>query len=386
MTTLPATERLLLGPGPSPVPPRVMRAMAAPVLGHLDPALLDLMDDIRTSLGRVFRAPEGSLALAVSGTGTSGMEAAVANLVAPGTRVVSVVNGYFGARLADMAARYGGDVRRIEGEWGRAIDPGAVQRALEEGGADVVAAVHAETSTGVENPIAEIAAAGRAHDALVLVDAVTSLGGMPLDVSAWAVDACYSGSQKCLGAPSGLAPLVFTPRALARRVPCRSFYLDLGLLQDYWVGRKYHHTIAATLVYALREALLVVEEEGLEARWARHKRHHQVLTSGLEAMGLPLYPPAGERLWTLHTVRVPAGVDEAAVRRDLREAFNIEIGAGMGPLAGKVWRVGLMGAGSVPASILVLLGALEHILRRMGHPVAPGAGTGAALDALTADH
>ena len=383
MTTLPSTERLLPGPGPRPVPPRVMRAMAAPVLGHLDPALLDLMDDVRASLARVFRAPEGSLALAVSGTGTSGMEAAVANLVAPGTRVVSVVNGYFGARLAEMATRYGGDVRRVEGEWGRAIDAGALGRALDAGGADLVAVVHAETSTGVQNPVPEIAAAARAHDALVLVDAVTSLGGMPLDISAWDVDACYSGSQKCLGAPSGLAPIVFAPRALARRVACRSFYLDLALLADYWVARKYHHTIAATLVYALREALTIVEEEGLEARWARHERHHRVFTAGLEAMGMPLYPPAGERLWTLHTVRVPEGVDEAAVRRDLRERFDIEIGAGMGPLAGKVWRVGLMGAGSAPSSILLLLGALEHILRQMGHPVQPGAGTAAALQALS---
>jgi alanine-glyoxylate transaminase/serine-glyoxylate transaminase/serine-pyruvate transaminase len=359
-----------------------MRAMAAPVLGHLDPALLDLMDDVRASLARVFRAPEGSLALAVSGTGTSGMEAAVANLVAPGTRVLSVVNGYFGARLAEMATRYGGDVRRVEGEWGRAIDPGAVRHALEESGADLVAVVHAETSTGVQNPVPEIAAAARAHEALVLVDAVTSLGGMPLDVSAWDVDACYSGSQKCLGAPSGLAPVVFTPRALARRVACRSFYLDLGLLGEYWVGRKYHHTIAATLVYALHEALAIVEEEGLEARWARHERHHRVLTAGLDAMGLPLYPPAGERLWTLHTVRVPDGVDEAAVRRDLRDQFNIEIGAGMGPLAGKVWRVGLMGAGSAQSSILILLAALEHILARLGHAGEPGAGTAAALKAL----
>ena len=382
MTTLPATERLLLGPGPSPVPPRVMRAMAAPVLGHLDPALLALMDDVRASLGRVFRAPEGSLALAVSGTGTSGMEAAVANLVAPGTRVVCVVNGYFGGRLAEMAARYGGDVRRVEGEWGRAIDPDAVRRALDQGSADLVTVVHAETSTGVQNPVRAIAAAAHAHEALVLVDAVTSLGGMPLDVAGWDIDACYSGSQKCLGAPSGLAPIVFTPRALARKVACRSFYLDLTLLEDYWVGRKYHHTIAATLVYALREALAIVEEEGLESRWARHERHHCVLTAGLDAMGLPLYPPAGERLWTLHTVRVPDGVDEAAVRRDLREEFNIEIGAGMGPLAGKVWRVGLMGAGSVTSSILILLGALEHILGRMGHPMQPGAGTGAALHAL----
>jgi alanine-glyoxylate transaminase/serine-glyoxylate transaminase/serine-pyruvate transaminase len=359
-----------------------MRAMAAPVLGHLDPSLLDLMDEVRAALGRLFRAPEGSLALAVSGTGTSGMEAAVANLVAPGRRVLVVVNGYFGARIAEMAARYGGSVRRVEGEWGRAIDPDAVRVALAESGAEVVAVVHAETSTGVQNPVAEIAAAARAHDALVLVDAVTSLGGMPVDVAAWGVDACYSGSQKCLGAPSGLAPLVLTPRALGRTVACRSFYLDVALLQEYWVGRKYHHTIAATLVYALREALAIVEEEGLESRWARHERHHRVFAAGLEAMGLSLYPPHGERLWTLHTVSVPAGVDEAAVRRDLREQFNIEVGAGMGPLAGKVWRVGLMGAGSAPASILVLLAALEQLLGRAGHPLQPGAATAAALQAL----
>jgi alanine-glyoxylate transaminase/serine-glyoxylate transaminase/serine-pyruvate transaminase len=359
-----------------------MRAMATPVLGHLDPALLDVMDSLRAALARVFRAPEGSLALAVSGTGTSGMETAVANLVAPGTRVVVVVNGYFGGRIAELAARYGGEVHRVEGEWGRAIDAEAVRRAAAAHGADVVAVVHAETSTGVRHPVPEIAAAARERDALLLVDAVTSLGGMPVDVSAWGADVCYSGSQKCLGAPSGLAPIVFTPRALARRAPCRSFYLDIGLLQDYWVERKYHHTIAATLVYALREALAMVEEEGLEMRWARHERHHQVLTAGLEAMDLPLYPPEGERLWTLHTVRVPDGVDEAAVRRELREGYGIEIGAGMGPLAGKVWRVGLMGAGSVPSSILVLLGALERVLRTAGHAARAGAGTGAALQAL----
>ncbi|HEX2310161.1 MAG TPA: alanine--glyoxylate aminotransferase family protein [Vicinamibacterales bacterium] len=382
MTSIPSIERVLLGPGPSPVPARVMRAMTTPVLGHLDPALLEVMDHVRAALARVFRAPEGSLALAVSGTGTSGMEAAVANLVAPGTRVVVVVNGYFGGRIAEMAGRYGAEVHRVEGEWGRAIDPEAVRRAAAAHGADVVAVVHAETSTGVRNPVSEIASAARERDALVLVDAVTSLGGMPVDVGAWSADVCYSGSQKCLGAPSGLAPIVFTPRALARRAPCRSFYLDIGLLQDYWVERKYHHTIAATLVYALREALAIVEEEGLEARWARHQRHHQVLTAGLEAMDLPLHPPPGERLWTLHTVRVPDGVDEAAVRRELREGFGIEIGAGMGPLAGKVWRVGLMGAGSVPSSILLLLGALERVLRCAGHDARPGAGTGAALQAL----
>ena len=382
MTSIPSIERVLLGPGPSPVPARVMRAMTTPVLGHLDPALLDVMDRLRAALARVFRAPEGSLALAVSGTGTSGMETAVANLIAPGTRVVVVVNGYFGGRIAEMAARYGAAVHRVEGEWGRAIDPETVRRAAAAHGADVVAVVHAETSTGVRNPVPEIAAAARERDALVIVDAVTSLGGMPVDVASWGADVCYSGSQKCLGAPSGLAPIVFTPRALARRAPCRSFYLDIGLLQDYWVERKYHHTIAATLVYALCEALAIVEEEGLEARWARHERHHQVLTAGLEAMDLPLYPPTGERLWTLHTVRVPDGVDEAAVRRELREGFGIEIGAGMGPLAGKVWRVGLMGAGSVPSSILLLLGALERVLRSAGHAARAGAGTGTALQAL----
>jgi alanine-glyoxylate transaminase/serine-glyoxylate transaminase/serine-pyruvate transaminase len=359
-----------------------MRAMAAPVLGHLDPLLLELMDDVRAALGRVFRAPEGSVALATSGTGTSGMEAAVANLVGPGTRVLAVVNGYFGERIAEMATRYGGEVQRVVGEWGRAIDPEAVVRALREHGADVVTIVHAETSTGVLNPVPAVAAAARDRDAIVLVDTVTSLGGMPVDLAAWGADACYSGSQKCLGAPSGLAPLAFTRRALERRVACRSFYLDISLLQDYWVGRKYHHTIAATLVYALREALAIVEEEGLEIRWARHERHHHMFTAGLEGMGLSLYPPRGERLWTLHTVRVPDGVDEAAVRRDLREEFNIEIGAGIGPLAGKVWRIGLMGAGSIPSSILVLLGALERILQRSGAHVAAGAGTAAALGAL----
>jgi alanine-glyoxylate transaminase / serine-glyoxylate transaminase / serine-pyruvate transaminase len=359
MHPLAATERLLLGPGPSPVSARVMRAMATPVLGHLDPALLASMDDVRAALVRLFQAPEGSLALAVSGTGTAGMETAIANLVEPGTRVVVVVNGYFGARIAEMAARYGADVRRIEGEWGRSIDADAVAYSLAAQPADIVAVVHAETSTGVENPVPAIAAAAHAHGALVLVDAVTSLGGMPLDVAGWGVDACYSGSQKCIGAPSGLAPIVFTPAALARRVACRSFYLDLRLLEDYWVDRKYHHTIGATLVYALREALAAIEEETLAARWARHKRNHQALVAALDVLGLSLLPPQGERLWTLHTVKVPAGVDEAAVRTGLRERFNIEVGAGIGPLAGKVWRIGLMGAGSTDASIATLIAALR---------------------------
>jgi alanine-glyoxylate transaminase / serine-glyoxylate transaminase / serine-pyruvate transaminase len=223
--------------------------------------------------------------------------------------------------------------------------------------------VHAETSTGVENPVRAIAQIARAHDALLVADTVTSLGGMPVDVATWDIDAAYSAGQKCLGAPSGLAPVVFTPRALERRVPCRSFYLDLGLLQDYWCGRRYHHTLSSNLAFALAEALAEVEEEGLEARWARHERHHRALIEGLDDMGLSLLPPAGERLFTLHTVRVPDGVEEAAIRTALREAWNIEVGAGMGPLAGRIWRIGLMGAGSTPDALAVLLAALRATLR-----------------------
>jgi alanine-glyoxylate transaminase / serine-glyoxylate transaminase / serine-pyruvate transaminase len=378
---LPASERLLLGPGPSPVSPRVLRAMGAPVLSHLDPDLLALMDELRGQLQRTFRAPEGSFALAVSGTGTTAMECAVANLVTKGTRVVSLVGGYFADRLAQMCARHEGQVLRLETEWGRACDPEILRRALADHRADLVTVVHAETSTGVLNPVAEVADLAREHGALSLVDAVTSYGAHPLDLEAWGVDACYSCAQKGIGAPSGLAPLVFTPRAMAARVTPESYALDLGLLEDYWVRRKYHHTLCASLVYALREALTMVEEEGLEPRWARHQRNHLALADGLKAMGLDLLPPPTERLWTLNAVRVPEGVDEAAARKMLLQEFNLEIGAGLGPLAGRIWRVGFMGAGSTPNVILLFLAALEAALRRQGFPLPPGAGTAAALGA-----
>ena len=369
MSLLPDTDRILLGPGPSLTAPRVMRAMASPTLSHLDPVVTALLDDVRARLGRVFRAPEGSFAFAVSGTGTSGMEAAVANLVQSGTRVLVVVTGYFGDRLAQICQRYGAIVTRLEVEWGRACDPEKLRQALAAQGTDIVAMVHAETSTGVLNPIKEMAAIARQHDALVLVDAVTSLGGHPLDVAAWGIDACYSCTQKCLGAPSGLAPIVFTPRALERKVACRSFYLDVSLLEDYWLRRKYHHTMSSTLIYALDEALAMVEEEGLEARWERHERNHHAFLDGLKSLGLSVLPPQGERLWTLNTVRVPDGVNEAAVRKHLFDKFNIEIGAGLGPLAGTIWRVGLMGASSAPRLIVLLLGALESALAQQGHQV-----------------
>jgi alanine-glyoxylate transaminase / serine-glyoxylate transaminase / serine-pyruvate transaminase len=332
MSLLPDTDRILLGPGPSLTAPRVMRAMASPTISHLDPQMLRLLDDVRERLGRVFRAREGSFAFAVSGTGTSGMETTVANLVKEGTRATVVVTGYFGDRLAQMCERYGASVTRLNVEWGKSCDPDALRAQLKATPAD----------------------------------AVTSLGGMPLDVGAWEIDAAYSCTQKCLGGPAGLAPVVFGPRALEKRVKCRSFYFDLSLLEDYWLRRKYHHTMSSTLVYALYEALSIVEEEGLDKRWARHERNHRALVASLAELGLSMLPAEPDRLWTLNAVRVPEGVDDAAARMHLLDEFNMEIGAGLGPLAGKIWRVGLMGASSSPRLIVLLRGALESALAKQG--------------------
>jgi len=264
-----------------------------------------------------------------------------------------------------MATRYGGEVNRVDAEWGRAIDAEQVRRALKESHADVVTIVHAETSTGVLNPVKEVAAIAREHGALVIVDAVTSLGGMPLDVAGWGLDAVYSCSQKCLGAPSGMSPIVFSPRALEKKVPCRSFYFDIALLEDYWVRRKYHHTMSASLIYALREALAGVEEEGLPARWARHQRNHLAFVKALDRIGLSILPSPAERLWTLNAVKVPPGVDDAAVRTYLLHNHNIEIGAGLGPLAGKVFRIGLMGTSSSQELVDLLSAALEKGLNSL---------------------
>lgn len=379
---LPATERILLGPGPSLIAPRVMRALAAPVLSHLDPDFVPMLDDVRASLQRVFRADDKALTIATSGTGTSSMESAVANTVKDGTRGVVIVTGYFGDRLAQMFARYGATVRRIDVEWGRAVDPQALRDELKKGAADVIGIVHAETSTGVRNPVKELAAIAREAGALTVVDTVTSLGGHEVDMAGWGIDVAYSCSQKCIGAPSGMSPIAVSGAARARLVPCRSFYLDLTLLEDYWVSRKYHHTLSTSLVYALREALLMVEEEGLEQRWARHEKHHLALAAGVEAMGLSLVPPPAERLWTLNAVRAPQGVDEASVRKTLLRTFNIEVGAGLGTLAGKIWRVGLMGASSTPQTVLQFMAALESALAANGHAAPPGAGVGAAAKHL----
>jgi alanine-glyoxylate transaminase/serine-glyoxylate transaminase/serine-pyruvate transaminase len=364
------------------IPPRVIRAMAAPMLSHLDPDFIAIMDDVRTRLHRLFRADHDAFTIAISGTGTSAMETAVANSVRDGTRVLIVVTGYFGDRLAQMCDRYGGRVRRMEVEWGRAADPQKLVEELRKERADIVGVVHAETSTGVRNPVEDLARVAREHGAMTIADMVTSLGGHPVDMERWGIDLAYSCTQKCVGAPSGLAPIAVAGPARARTFKCRSFYLDLNLLEDYWLNRKYHHTMSASLIYALREALLMIEEEGLDARWARHERHHQVLAAGLAAMGLTLLPPPAERLWTLNAVRVPEGVDEASIRRMLLQTFNIEVGAGLGPLAGRIWRVGLMGASSTPHALLLFLGALEAALAAHGHRVTAGAGVAAAAAAL----
>lgn len=361
---LPTTERLLLGPGPSPVSSRVTAALGAPARSHLDPEMVAILDDVRARIARVIRAPDGALAIAVSGTGTSAMEAAVANLVEPGRRALAIVSGYFGDRLAQMLTRYGATVDRLPVEWGRAVDPAAVEQALARASYDLVTVVHAETSTGVRNPVESIVPLAHAKNALVIVDAVTSLGAIPIVMAAWRADVCYACSQKGLGAPSGLSPIVFTARALERRVPCRSFYLDLSLLAAYWLDRKYHHTISAPLVYALHTALQEVEEEGLEARWARHESVHHRLVAGLGGQGIGLLPPTADRLWNLNAVCVPDGVDEAAVRSALLTQHHIEIGAGLGPLAGRIWRVGLMGFGATSENVDRLLAALSDALEK----------------------
>jgi alanine-glyoxylate transaminase/serine-glyoxylate transaminase/serine-pyruvate transaminase len=360
---LPTTERLLLGPGPSPVSDRVQAALAAPPRSHLDPELVRLLDDVRARLARTFRAPAGALVLATSGTGTSAMETAVANLAQPGIRALAVVNGYFGDRLAGMLSRYGATVDRLDLEWGRAADPEAVERALDRAAYDVVSIVHGETSTGVRNPVADITRAARARqDVLVIADTVTTLGAVPVDMSAWEVDVCYACSQKGLGAPSGLSPIALSPRALERLVPCRSFYLDIRLIEDFWVRRKYHHTISAPLVYALDVALEEVEDEGLELRWDRHARVHRQFVDALAGIGLSLFPPEADRLWSLNAVSVPEAMNEGAVRVHLLQHHGIEIGAGLGPLAGKIWRVGLMGSGAIPANVDRLMQALPGAL------------------------
>jgi alanine-glyoxylate transaminase/serine-glyoxylate transaminase/serine-pyruvate transaminase len=378
--TINVPDRLLLGSGPSPVPQRVLDALALPTIGHLDPAFGALMDDVAAGLRAAFRTTN-AVALPVSGTGSAGMEAMVANLVRPGDRVICGVHGLFGERMADELARHGATVVRVEAEWGRAIPTSALLAAAEEP-FSALFVVHAETSTGVAQPLDGLADACRAHDALLLVDCVTSLGGHPLDLDAAGVDAAFSGTQKCLNAPPGLAPLTVGERALPRirdgRVP--SWYFDLSLVLGYWLKtadapRAYHHTAPINLVYALAEALAIVHEEGLEARWARHERAHHALRDALAVFGLERLAPDGEQLHSLLAVRLPDGVEDAPIRVPLLTEDGIEISGGLGPLAGRAWRIGVMGEGARPEP-------QERLVRALGARL--GGDTASAVAALHA--
>lgn len=383
----PAT-RLLMGPGPSNVHPRVLRAMAMPLVGHLDPDFLKIMDETQALLRFVMQT-QNRLTIPVSGTGSAGMEAAFCNVIEPGDAVLIGVNGVFGTRMSDVAERCGATVHRLEAAWGEVFDPQQVAEALRHHPAKVVALVHAETSTGAWQPLPEMAAVAHERGALLLVDAVTSLGGCPVEVDAWGIDICYSGTQKCLSAPPGLAPLTLSERAVEvlhrRRTKVQSWYLDLTMVEKYW-GRErtYHHTAPVSMIYALREALRLIHEEGLEARFQRHHRHHRALVAGLEALGLKMHVAPEHRLWTLNTVCIPAGVDDAAVRRRLLHQFNIEIGGGLGDLQGKVWRIGLMGESSTGNHVLLFLAALERCLAAEGYTVPAGQGVAAANEVLAA--
>lgn len=383
--------RLLLGPGPSPVDPRVLRAMSAPLMGHLDPLFVRAMDDIQTLLRYVFET-SNRLTFPLSGTGSAGMEAALVNLLEPDEEVVICVNGYFGERMYEMAKRLGAKPLRVDCEWGGPVDLDKTRQVWRQSKARVLGAVHAETSTGVLQPLAPLREIVDERDGLLLIDAVTSLGAHPVGVDTHGIDVCYSCSQKALGCPPGLAPMTLSSRAIdtiaARRIPVRSWYLDTSALTAYWAsgngaGRTYHHTAPITMNYGLHEGLRLVAEEGLEARAARHERNHLAFVAGIEAMGLQMQVVPEYRLWTLNTVRIPDGVDEARVRGRLLNECNLEIGGGLGVFAGKIWRVGLMGAGSTENNVLLLLGALEKVLTAEGCKMR-GSGVSAAAAVYTA--
>ncbi len=375
------TERVLMGPGPSYVPQRVLHALAAPTLGHLDPEYLAIMDDTRQMLRQVFQT-NNEMTMAMSGTGSAGMEACVCNLIEPGDEMIVCVNGVFGGRMKDVAQRYGANVHAIESAWGTAIAPEQVEATLKANPrTKAIGIVHAETSTGEHQPLEEISEIVHRYGALLIVDAVTSLGGIDIPVDRLRIDACYSGTQKCLSCPPGLAPVTFSASAMEaldkRKTKVTSWYLDVSMIRNYWGSdRVYHHTAPINMTYALRESLMMVLEEGLQQRIARHLKHHRMLRAGLEAMGLNFIPQ--HSLATLNAVRVPEGVDDAVVRKRLLTEYNIEIGAGLGPFKGKAWRIGLMGASSSVANVTLILSALETILRDLNYAVEPGAALSAA--------
>lgn len=364
--------RTLMGPGPSDVNPRILEALSRPTIGHLDPAFIGLMDDVKRLLQFAFRT-QSSLTLPISAPGSAGMECCFVNLLQPGDKVIVAQNGVFGGRMKENVERCGATAIMVQDEWGSAVDPHKVEDAIRsQSDAKVLAFVHAETSTGARSDAATLCSLARQAGLLTIVDTVTGLGGIDVNVDGWGADAVYSGTQKCLSCIPGLSPVTFSPRAQEaiqrREKKVQSWFLDMGLVMAYWGGgqRAYHHTAPINMLYGLHEALVILEEEGLENAWARHARHHAALAAGLAALGIEFVVDARHRLPQLNCVRIPAGVDDALVRRRLLEEYHLEIGAGLGPLAGKVWRIGLMGFAANQTNVLFCLGALEALLKRTG--------------------
>jgi alanine-glyoxylate transaminase/serine-glyoxylate transaminase/serine-pyruvate transaminase len=369
-------KRILLGPGPSPVDDRILSAMAAPVLGHLDPLFLQCMDDVQALLRYVFET-ENRVTIPISATGSAGMEAALVNVIEPGDEVVVCINGVFGERMRDIVERAGARPIVVEAKWGEAIDKRKIESALKSSSQPrALSIVQAETSTGVLQDLSGLAEMAHEHGALLIVDAVTSLGGHPVGIDRNGIDICYSGTQKCLGAPPGLSPITFNERALdrirSRKSKVQSWYLDITMVERYWGDdRTYHHTAPISMNYALREALRLIYEEGLEVRWRRHELNHRALVAGVEAMGLSMAVAPDKRLWSLNAVSVPEGVDDSRVRTRLLDE-DIEIGGGLGPLKGKIWRIGLMGSGSTRQNVLLVLDALHRALNAEGYTCPSG--------------
>jgi len=378
------SKRILLGPGPSDADQRVLAALSAPLVGHLDPDFLKVMDDIQVLLRYAFET-KNKLTIPISGTGSAGMEAAFVNLVEPGDRVAVCINGVFGQRMSDIVGRCGGDLKRVEADWGSSFDLDQVREVLKETHPKILAVVQAETSTGVLTSLSGIRKIlDEFPETLLLVDCVTSLGGHSVGVDAHRIDFAYSGTQKCLSCPPGLAPITLSEKAVhtltKRKSKVQSWYLDLTMVEKYWgEERTYHHTAPISMNYALREALRIVREEGLENRWTRHQLNHRALVGGLEAMGLQMLCRPEDRLWSLNTVKIPEGISDNKVRSRLLQEFGIEIGGGLGPLKNKIWRIGLMGSSSNRNNVVLFLSTLERILSSEGFHLQPGAAADAAM-------
>lgn len=381
-------QRTLMGPGPSDVYPRILEALGRPTIGHLDPVFVAMMEEIKELLRYAFQT-KNALTMPVSAPGSAGMETAFVNLVEPGDKVVICQNGVFGGRMKENVERCGATAVMVEDAWGTAVDPNKAEDALKANpDAKILAFVHAETSTGAQSDAKSLAEIARKHNCLSIADAVTSLGGTPLMVDDWGLDAVYSGTQKCLSCVPGLSPVTFSERALervkSRNTKVQSWFMDLNLVLGYWAGsgkRAYHHTAPINALYGLHEALVILQEEGIENAWTRHRRNHEALRMGIEAMGLGFVVKAQDRLPQLNAVSVPEGIDEAAVRTRLLNEYNLEIGAGLGAMAGKIWRIGLMGCGSNQRNVLFCLGALDAVLSDMKAPIKSGVAVGAAMAA-----